>query len=62
MMSRIMSFVVTGATGHLGGLVVDGLLEAGRPVAAVVRDKDKAARLAERGVEVRVADYDEPEA
>ncbi|TXK34497.1 SDR family oxidoreductase [Nonomuraea sp. C10] len=57
-----MSFVVTGASGHLGGLVVDGLLKAGEPVAAVVRDKDKAARLAERGVEVRVADYDEPEA
>ncbi|MEV0121052.1 SDR family oxidoreductase [Streptomyces sp. NPDC050703] len=58
-----MSIVVTGATGHLGRLVVEGLLDAGIPaseVAAVVRDKDKAAGLAERGVELRIADYNEP--
>ncbi|WP_399928283.1 SDR family oxidoreductase [Streptomyces kanamyceticus] len=59
-----MSIVVTGATGHLGRLVIDGLLAAGIPageVAAVVRDKDKAAGLAERGVELRIADYNAPE-
>ncbi|MFJ8696554.1 SDR family oxidoreductase [Streptomyces roseolilacinus] len=59
-----MSIVVTGATGHLGRLVIDALLERGTPaasVAAVVRDKAKAADLAERGVELRVADYDRPE-
>ncbi len=59
-----MSIVVTGATGHLGRLVIEGLLAAGVPaaeVAAVVRDKDKAADLAERGVELRVADYSAPE-
>ncbi|MGW3993618.1 SDR family oxidoreductase [Amycolatopsis sp. NPDC004772] len=55
--------VVTGATGHLGKLVVEGLLEqlpADRVVAAV-RTPEKAADLAERGVEVRRADYTDPE-
>ncbi|MET7598924.1 MULTISPECIES: SDR family oxidoreductase [unclassified Streptomyces] len=58
-----MSIVVTGATGHLGRLVIDGLLEKvpAAEVAAVVRDKEKAAGLAARGVELRVADYDAPE-
>ncbi|MEU4997521.1 SDR family oxidoreductase [Streptomyces sp. NPDC021622] len=59
-----MSIVVTGATGHLGRLVIDGLLAAHVPagqIAAVVRDKEKAAPLAARGVELRVADYSTPE-
>ncbi|GGZ53863.1 SDR family oxidoreductase [Streptomyces subrutilus] len=59
-----MSIVVTGATGALGRLVVGELLErvpADR-VAVVVRDAAKAADLAARGVEVRVADYDDPAA
>ena len=51
---------VTGATGHLGRLVVTGLLDAGVPAAevvAVVRTPEKAADLAARGVVVRQADY-----
>ncbi|MZD06294.1 NAD(P)H-binding protein [Streptomyces sp. SID5785] len=59
-----MSLVVTGATGHLGHLVVEGLLDAGVPageIAAVVRSKEKAAPLAARGVELRIADYSAPE-
>ena len=55
--------VVTGATGQLGRLVVEGLLElvpADR-VAVVVRSPEKAADLAARGVEVRTADYARPE-
>jgi NAD(P)H dehydrogenase (quinone) len=51
---------VTGATGHLGRLVVTGLLDAGVPAAevvAVVRTPERAADLAERGVQVRRADY-----
>ncbi|OON78431.1 SDR family oxidoreductase [Streptomyces tsukubensis] len=58
-----MSIVVTGATGHLGRSVIEGLLErvpADR-IAAVVRDQGKAADLSGRGVEIRVADYNSPE-
>jgi NAD(P)H dehydrogenase (quinone) len=54
--------VVTGATGRLGQLVVDGLLQRVPPeqVIAAVRTPAKAASLAARGVTVRAADYDEP--
>ncbi|GAB4081620.1 NAD(P)H-binding protein [Modestobacter muralis] len=51
---------VTAASGHLGRLVVTGLLDAGVPAAevvAVVRDPGKVADLAARGVGVRQADY-----
>lgn len=58
-----MSIVVTGATGALGRLVVETLLTSvpAGEVVAVVRDKEKAATLAARGVELRIADYDRPE-
>jgi NAD(P)H dehydrogenase (quinone) len=54
------SLAVTGATGHLGRLAVTSLLDRGVPasdVVAVVRDAGRAADLADRGVQVRVADY-----
>ncbi|GAA2299114.1 SDR family oxidoreductase [Streptomyces violaceusniger] len=58
-----MSIVVTGATGHLGRLVVEGLLEKvpADQITAVVRDTAKAADLADRGVRLHVADYNRPE-
>lgn len=55
---------VTAATGHLGHLVVDSLLERGvapERIVAAVRTPVKAADLAERGVVVREADYSRPE-
>jgi len=58
-----MSIVVTGATGTLGRLVIDQLLATvpAEQVVAVVRDQAKAADLAARGVELRIADYTKPE-
>ncbi|MEU0633390.1 SDR family oxidoreductase [Streptomyces sp. NPDC005989] len=58
-----MSIVVTGATGELGRLVVEQLLTTvpASGIAAVVRDAEKAAPLAARGIELRVADYDRTE-
>jgi NAD(P)H dehydrogenase (quinone) len=59
-----MTIVVTGASGHLGRLVVENLLARGVPAAqivAAVRTPQKAAELAARGVQVREADYDRPE-
>ncbi|MEV7778862.1 SDR family oxidoreductase [Kitasatospora sp. NPDC088351] len=56
-------YVVTGATGQLGRLVVEGLLAKvpASEVTVAVRSAGKAADLAERGVTVRVVDYDRPE-
>ena len=55
--------VVTGATGKLGRLVIAGLLEKVLPaeIVAAVRTPEKAADLAARGVQVKQADYSEPE-
>ncbi|MEU9128207.1 SDR family oxidoreductase [Kitasatospora sp. NPDC048540] len=55
--------VVTGATGQLGRLIVEGLLAEvpAAGVAVAVRSAEKAADFAARGVEVRVVDYDRPE-
>ncbi|MEV2233939.1 NAD(P)H-binding protein [Streptomyces phaeochromogenes] len=58
-----MSIVVTGATGHLGRFVIEGLLEkvpADR-ITAVVRSEEKAADFAARGVKLAIADYNAPE-
>ena len=55
--------VVTGATGKLGQFVVEGLLKKvpANQVAVAVRDPDKAKAWAARGVQVRRADYSQPE-
>ena len=57
-----MSLFVTAATGHLGRLVVDHLLASGVPASEVVagaRRPEALSDLADRGVEVRHADYDD---
>ncbi|MFB8282364.1 SDR family oxidoreductase [Nocardia colli] len=57
-----MTVAVTGASGQLGRLVVQALLREGAaPVVAIVRDPQKVADLAEQGVDVRQASYDDAE-
>jgi NAD(P)H dehydrogenase (quinone) len=56
-------YTVTGATGHLGRLIIGDLIAGGVPAAditAVVRNPGKAADLADLGVQVRTADYTQP--
>jgi NAD(P)H dehydrogenase (quinone) len=58
-----MSIVVIGATGQLGRLAVEALLDRGVPageIVAVGRAVERIADLAERGVDVRRADFDDP--
>ncbi|MDI9883699.1 NAD(P)H-binding protein [Streptomyces sp. HNM0645] len=55
--------IVTGATGRLGALIVNRLLErlpADR-IGVSVRDTSRAAEFAERGVRVREGDFTEPD-
>ena len=58
------SYAVSGASGRLGRLAVGELLTRGLPasnIVALVRTPSKAADLAERGVQVREADYSRPD-
>ncbi|NDK89209.1 NmrA family NAD(P)-binding protein [Gordonia desulfuricans] len=59
------TYAVTGATGALGGLAVDALIDRGvapADIVAVVRNTAKAQSLQSAGVTVRVADYTDPAA
>jgi NAD(P)H dehydrogenase (quinone) len=56
--------LVTGATGKLGAKVIETLLRNGIPssqIAALVRDEGKAADLKEKGIDIRIGDYDHRE-
>jgi uncharacterized protein YbjT (DUF2867 family) len=44
-----------------GGRIARGLVDAGKPVRALVRDRDKAKELEEAGAELVVADMDQAE-
>lgn len=55
--------LITGATAKLGGKVIETLLKNNVPasqIAALVRDEGKAAVLKEKGVVIRIGDYDDP--
>lgn len=53
---------VTGASGQLGKLVLDELLQKVEPqeIVAIVRDPAKLSDYADRGIDVRRGDYDDP--
>ncbi|MCW2665669.1 MAG: NAD(P)-dependent oxidoreductase, partial [Frankiales bacterium] len=58
------TYALTGATGRLGRLVVAELLDRGvapTDLVAVARDAARAAPLVDLGVQVRIADYEQPD-
>ena len=60
-----MTIVVTGATGHFGRLAIESLLARGiaaGQIVAVGRSVEKIQDLADRGVIVKQAAYEDPEA
>lgn len=58
-----MMIVITGATGQLGRLVIGELIQKlpASQIVAAVRNPEKAGDLANRGIEIRRADYNQPE-
>jgi NAD(P)H dehydrogenase (quinone) len=56
-------YAITGASGQLGRLTIEGLLRTVSPsqVVAIVRNPEGAADLAAHGIAVRYGDYDQPE-
>jgi NAD(P)H dehydrogenase (quinone) len=59
-----MTIAITGATGQLGRLVVEALLDSGLPAEQIVaagRTVDRIADLGQRGVQIRSIDYSQPE-
>src|SRR5688500_13891022 len=55
LMTTTLPVLVVGATGSLGGKVVDELLNRGKSVRALVRSTTDASRLESRGVEIAAA-------
>lgn len=56
-----MRIFLTGATGYIGSAVLDALVRAGHQVTALVRDNEKAARVAARGAHPVVGSLSDPE-
>jgi uncharacterized protein YbjT (DUF2867 family) len=52
-------YTITGITGKVGGTLARKLLEAGRPVRAVVRDMAKGQAWADKGCEVAIAEIED---
>jgi nucleoside-diphosphate-sugar epimerase len=56
-----MRIFLTGATGYIGGAVLDVLVRGGHEVTALVRDNQKAARISARGGHPIVGNLADPE-
>jgi nucleoside-diphosphate-sugar epimerase len=55
-----MRIFLTGATGYIGSAVLHALLRGGHEVTAIVRDPEKADRVAQRGVAPVIGDLTRP--
>ena len=55
-----MRIFLTGATGYIGSAVLDALLRGGHQVTALVRDPEKAERVARRSVQPVIGDLSKP--
>ena len=56
-----MRIFLTGATGHIGAAVLDALVRGGHDVTALVRNTEKAKRVAKRGGHPVIGDLADPE-
>ncbi|MEU8816470.1 SDR family oxidoreductase [Actinoplanes sp. NPDC048796] len=56
-----MTIVVTGATGHLGRLAIESLLAKGVPATDIVGIGRQVEKIADLGVTVKKASYEDPE-
>ena len=56
-----MRIFLTGATGYIGAAVLDALVRGGHDVTALVRNSEKARRVAKRGAHPIVGDLAEPD-
>ncbi len=56
-----MRIFLTGATGYVGGPVLDALVKTGHVVTALVRDNEKARRIAKRGGHPIVGNLADPD-
>jgi len=56
-----MKILVTGSTGHLGSVTIEFLLNttSANDIAALARNKEKAKNLIEKGIDVRIGDYED---
>lgn len=55
-----MRVFLTGATGYIGSAILDALLRGGHQVTALVRDPEKAERVAARGVQTVLGELANP--
>src|SRR5688572_28101079 len=55
-----MRIFLTGATGYIGSAVLDALVRGGHDVTALVRDNNKATRVAARGAKANVGNLADP--
>jgi nucleoside-diphosphate-sugar epimerase len=56
-----MRIFLTGATGYIGAAVLDALVRGGHDVTALVRDNEKARRVAKRGAHPVIGNLAEPD-